>query len=289
MAATAAHMRARSVPTLWAHVAANVDLQAASEPVQQQAQQVQPSPSNPDRTPFARPTQRSLTLDEEPRSRGRSGGASSAAARAVVPMLSAIHTLAHALIPAGWLSLSMLHVCVMGSVYAVGPALGWLLPVLAPAEALVVLAQPLFRSHWPMRMYAAVHIIVALAVCLVEPWLPRWVPQLVVGANGVSLHVHVAPVMAMFVLATAHAALGTYLAAPVGTTQAPHQARGQSESARSITDRVQTADVCVPLLAAHQARDAVATEDVQRLGRLWQPARRFAGLWALHFGVLASA
>ena len=284
IAATAAHMRARSVPTLWAHLIATADTRQSSHPGGREQSGAQPAATQADaRTPFERRAHRSLSLDEAPTLR-RTSAASNVAARATVSVLFTVHTLAYALIPAGWLSLGMLHVCIAGSVYAAGPAAGWLVAVLAPAKR-AGLALPRPSAHWRMRLYAAVHTVAALVLFLVQPWLPRWVPLVVIGDDWVSLRVHVAPILAMFLLATAHAALGTYLHSTVGSIKPPRQRRESPESERNASQPDQEADVRVPLLADQQGTGDVSTADTLRIERQWQPVLRFAGLAAVQAGV----
>jgi hypothetical protein len=213
-------------------------------------------------------------------------------AGSTLPLLMAVHMFGSVLMPMGWFSLSMLHMCYAGAVYVCGSAMEWLVTAVTPTHARR-LCLPTPYSHLPMRAYAATHAAVLLAVFLAQPRVPTAVVEAMSGSASVSLRRDIAPVLAMFFIATAHAVLGAHIrratgggipaprAAPAATAAFTASASAGSREGCETAD----SDVLLLLIPPREAQAAVHEhEGVSRLKAQWQAAMAALGLTALQTG-----
>lgn len=194
-----------------------------------------------------------------------------------LPLLFGAHALGTILIPVGWFSLSMLHKCLCGTGYVCGPLLQWLLIVLQRGEAPKGAFPP---AHWHllMRTYAALHATLALALFLAQPAVPQSVIQAVSGSSAISLRRDVAPLLAMFVLASVHAVLGQHLRSRTNGGIPPPHASAGVHGGDSVT---------VPLLQPDEGASNVDdSEAMLSLARRWRAAIRLLARAALLWGML---
>jgi hypothetical protein len=271
--ATAAHLHASRVPTLWAYVTANAD--TSIDRVTARERQV--SQSIGDAVAEAATAQDS-GVAFCPSDAQQQGG--NVRVTAALPVLFAVHMLGAALVPAGWSALSLLHMCVANAAYVVVPAAEWLA---ASWPRAVGLALPRPCSHLPMRAYAAVHAVAMLAVYLTQSAVPDVARMMLTGECSVSLQRHVAPVLSMFLLATAHSALGQYLQAATGGVR-PWRRLGEADQHH---DGGEDDTVRVPLLRQHSrtSRGAAAQgRHAQFLEARWRPFIRGSSLVAAQGG-----
>ena len=266
--AAAAHTRAQRVPTLWARLLTNAGVRRIAGPGalrQRLTASRQPAP------PGTQEESRQSSQEDAVPSASQCDARGSVRVSAALPVLFAAHVLGTALVPFGWLSLSLLHMCAAGCAYAVLPALQWALPM---RRKCMLLPRP--GRQLLLRSYAALHVLLGLCVFVAQPAEPKIIVLLLVGESEVSLQRHLAPILAMFLLTTAHAALGDYLQAATGGLHAAVQCNGEDDGDA----------VSVPLLGRQGSGSQHAgSRHARYLQKKWQPPLRCAAAINKHAGV----
>jgi hypothetical protein len=288
--ACASHERAARVPTMWKYVVGAVPLHAAfAVPVQRGRAQLVARQHGRAHSHAARSaTAPASTLLCQPNKRYT-------AKAALLPVLFAVHTAGIALIPVGWFSLGLLHICVCGAVFVIGPALLCAITVVVPfpADAQLVLLRRV--RHTAMCACAALYLVAVLSAFLTQPTIPASTIAKLTGNHDILLQRDVAPTLAVFLLATAHAALGDFLQAALGGRSQlaglPTEVPAECAIPEGADEVEQGADdVAVPLLPlrapsastpAHQASVAAS-----KLACWIEASAKVLGSLALQAGVL---
>ena len=271
-AACAAQRRSVATNTLWSTLLQRVDMQQLGSP--------------PARPGAAAPSQQAPA----PRPMGR-GGPPRMGSEAL-HVAFAIFVLGKLLVPAGWLSLSVLNTSAASTVYAAGPLLPWCAMQLAASSSAEPTVPQASRASW-LGPYAAAHAMAMVAVFLVQAHVPRAAVKALTGTHSISMRRDVAPLIAMAMLAAFHSMLGSVLLGATGGISTVSR-RDRPAAQADPAPEGGLDSISVPLLASHNASHRPAATDQQPaaaarcLERRWRPAFRAGGHLASALGVPGS-
>ena len=286
--ASAAHARARAVPPLWSYLQTQMQLgpvfrlqpERAAASIERTLQEGVGRGGTAARVSSA---------SGQPR-RSVSRPRNAAQQSHVLSLLIALHTCGTLLVPVGWFSLGLLHMCAIGAGYVVGPAALCAAAAMAPPRAHLRGGLPHKTGHWVMRTYAALHVLATFTVFLAQPRVPAAVVERLTASGLVSLRRDVAPVLAMFLLATAHAALGAMLQTLLEDAQQSWRPSGAARSSvqeEGLGADEHRAEVAIPLLPPTQRasrRSDASAAAVKRLAKALRRHTTIAGLVSLQAG-----